>query len=369
MIKPMKGYATDINSFVMNNSMDEWVAEPKLDGHRIIMHFSKDRNYLYTRTGKDVSDNLPHLRDYCLPFLEGTILDGELLAPSGIFADVQTINFSKPEKSIAFQKENGWAILNVFDIIQLNNENIQDVMLTDRRLVLDSLMYSEVFLYNEYIKEVVQYDCQKINTHRLLISIWDAGGEGLMLKRKDSKYLQKKSKFWYKIKASKTFDVIITGYTEPTKEYEGKTDLSKWPYWENDLTDLSKNPKPVTKPYAMGWCGAVKFGVVLAPNQGVKNDSNINIPVIDKKLATGTVVTLRGYPDIMEIGECRGFTENDLEYIKNNQKKLIGTCIEVKAQGIIDKDKGTLRHPQFNRWRPDKNPLECTFENHIKEDF
>lgn len=366
MIKPMKGYATDINSFVMNNSMDEWVAEPKLDGHRIIMHFSKNRNYLYTRTGKDVSDNLPHLRDLVIPYLEGTILDGELLASSGVFADVQTINFSKPEKSIAFQKENGWAILNVFDIIQCGNSNVQDVMLSYRRLYLEAAMHE---IHTEYVKIVPQWPCDSINVVLKLNSIWDSGGEGLMLKRKDSVYVNKKSKFWYKIKAVKTFDVIITGYTEPTHYHEGVTDLSEWKYWENDLTDFSKNPKPVTKPYAMGWCGAVKFGVVLAPNQGVKNDSNINIPVIDKKLATGTVVTLRGYPDIMEIGECRGFTENDLEYIKNNQKKLIGTCIEVKAQGIIDKDKGTLRHPQFNRWRPDKNPLECTFENHIKEDF
>ena len=54
----------------------------------------------------------------------------------------------------------------------------------------------------------------------------------------------------------------------------------------------------------------------------------------------------------------------DQHYIKNNKEKLIGTCIEITAQEVIDKNKKSLRHPRFNRWRTtDKDPLTCTWDS------
>jgi ATP-dependent DNA ligase len=174
--------------------------------------------------------------------------------------------------------------------------------------------------------------------------MWANGKEGLMFKKLCGTYEQKRSKNVLKLKESHTFDVVIMGYTEPTKEFEGKTDLDKWPYWVNEPTTWPLNPNhmvAVTKPYYMGWPGAVEFGVWKTM------DWNNDLQLV-------------------KIGECRGFSDAELEYIKNNKENLLGAVIEVRAQRLENPTIGSIRHPQFNRWRPDKPAYECTWENHIE---
>jgi hypothetical protein len=71
---------------------------------------------------------------------------------------------------------------------------------------------------------------------------------------------------------------------------------------------------------------------------------------------------------LVKVGEAKGISDADQEYIKANRDSLIGTVIEVKAQEIIDKTTGSLRHPRFSRWREDKLPQECTWEAHLDAD-
>jgi ATP-dependent DNA ligase len=46
---------------------------------------------------------------------------------------------------------------------------------------------------------------------------------------------------------------------------------------------------------------------------------------------------------------------------------VIGKVLEVKANELF-KDTGKMRHPRFLRMRPDKNPEDCTWKDHIGED-
>jgi ATP-dependent DNA ligase len=245
---------------------------------------------------------------------------------------MQSICMSLPDYGVHFQETvSGFAIFNVFDIPQYKTTDVSGKTLQERKDLLQEVQFQLWRSEWDYIEFTKYFYGNEINFSELLTEIWDNGGEGLMLKKLDSPYLQKKSKLWLKVKAAKTYDVVICGYQEPTKEYTG-SELETWQYWENDLTDLSKDPTPVTKPYAMGWIGAIEFGVY-RDNQ------------------------------LIRIGKCADFTEEDLEYIKANKDRLIGTCIEVKANGMIDPEKRSLRHPVFNRFRPDKSPNECTWDS------
>ena len=47
---------------------------------------------------------------------------------------------------------------------------------------------------------------------------------------------------------------------------------------------------------------------------------------------------------------------------KDNKEKLLGTVIEVKAQQVINQETKSLRHTNFLRFRPEKNPSECTWD-------
>ena len=49
-------------------------------------------------------------------------------------------------------------------------------------------------------------------------------------------------------------------------------------------------------------------------------------------------------------------------------EKFLDRVIEkAVSQEIIDKKKGSLRHPRFMKWRDDKDHTQCTFEAHIRE--
>lgn len=355
----MKGYPCDPN----NIPQDGWIAEEKIDGFRVLMEFGSTANKITTRTGKDISNHLPHLRDLILPSdYIGTIIDGELTSANNIFSELAGIAGpnTKVEKAIAFQEENGWAVFNAFDILNWKGLDVQNDKLIRRKVFLaDVIVESDAEYGHSILKYVRYYLGSEVNFKELLEKFWLEGKEGLMVKRMDAPYQQKKTKDVLKLKAIKTYDVIITGYQEPTKYFEGTTDLDKWPYWEDEYGNIinllavtqqySKMYsliKPVTKPYALGWVGAVEFGVY-------------------KKVGNYDGIVGHDVMQLVKVGECRGFTDADLIYIKENQKELIGKVMEVKAQGIIDETTGSLRHPRFNRWRYDKPASECTFENHI----
>ena len=94
---------------------------------------------------------------------------------------------------------------------------------------------------------------------------------------------------------------------------------------------------PVTKFYAKDWIGAVVFGVWK-----------------DGKL--------------VEVGRTSGMDEETRQLLSENREEYIGKVIEVEAQGLIDKNKGSLQHPRFICFRPDKSSEMCTFEAHIREE-
>jgi len=120
----------------------------------------------------------------------------------------------------------------------------------------------------------------------LLASVWDAGGEGIILVHKHLPYNIGGAKAWHSIKVKRKLgdlEGLVVGVLEPTKFYTGSTPLNLWEYWIKDgqpvnykdmtfiITDVVLNGepttivgvdeayKPVTKPYYYGW----KSGVVV----------------------------------------------------------------------------------------------------------
>ena len=117
------------------------------------------------------------------------------------------------------------------------------------------------------------------------------------------------------------------GYDDPTRDYTGK-ELATWEHYEGK--------DPVTKFYAMRWIGAIIFGVWK-----------------DGKL--------------VEVGRTSGMDEATRQLISESKEEYLGQVIEVEAQGLIDKSKGSLQHPRFVCFRNDKSSEQCTFEAHIRE--
>lgn len=344
-----------------NIVLEDVVMEEKFDGYRQIMVFGENGNKLYSRTLKENTDLLPHLAEYVRQEAAGTVIDGEIVSPTGKFEDLRGIcgAGTLPKTAIENQKKKGWAIYKVFDMLFWKGVDIRRWPWYKRRLFLElfiqELQHPQIEVVPIYATKEAEYILTKlwqlpvnssiqisiVSSHYDLVEqMWDMGKEGIIIKNIYGEYVPGKSNNFYKLKATKTYDVVITGYQPPAKEYKGKTDLAKWPYWEDEQGNIIIQPGyglnkpciPVTKPYALGYVGAVEFGVYR-----------------DGKLE--------------KIGECRGLTDAICEQIKKDPEGFIGRVIEVKAQEICNKEKLSLRHPRFSRFRDDKNAIECTEES------
>ena len=179
------------------------------------------------------------------------------------------------------------------------------------------------------------------------------GGEGLIIKSKDGIYQHKRGWEYSKIKAFLTREMILIGFTEPTKEYTGKAPKD-WEYYENGV--------PVTKHYYFNQVGNMKLGVLLTEGElssipknkrgEIHKPSNFDLCVDDEDYY------------IMEVCECSGYTDEQREYFTEHIEELLGSVIEVKANGVM-KDSGRMRHPRFLRLREDKAPEQCIWSDHV----
>lgn len=356
------------------------IAEQKFDGHRGLIFITSKGNRVFSRrvskkTGwfAENTDQVPHIRDINVTNeLYGTILDGEILLPieNCTCRDVQSVTGALPETAINNQLEKGLAFINVFDILYYKGINIQKMPLWKRKVYLKRVLS---IINSEFLKMCTMYCTQEV--YNTLKSNWESykaedlledvviiedieqqfrnflneGKEGLILKNIYGIYEQKRSKAFIKMKAHKTYDVVIMGYEDPSYEVDLdaiKTPLEEWQYWHNPSTneywegtntfktEYEKSSIPVTKFACKGWIGAIVFGVW-------KNG------------------------ELIEVGRTSGMDEETRKLISENKEKYLGTVIEVEAQGIINKNTGSLQHPRFLRLRPDKNSEDCTFKDHV----
>lgn len=374
----------------MLNSTD-YIAEEKYDGVRADLHFGKNIRCFSRRISKKTdwyaenTDNVPHIRDIDYPKeLKGTVLDGEFRILSGDFKDISSLMNCKWDEAILRQKESGLrATFIAFDILYYKGINVMKLPLHKRKTLLAKVIrtlpsdcdiiqssYTDdkmnIYITRELVrklsasyptllKEISEIEPKPKETPFWMYASKQAwyeyillnDGEGLMLKHKDGKYYMKRCREYTKYKKYLTKDVVISGFLEPTKVYEGKAPET-WEYWEGDV--------PVTKHYAKGWIGTVKYSVMIT-NEELEALKKANPKEkYDCYYFEGNLY--------LEIGDCGGMNEEMREYMSNNRKHLIGRVIEVGCNEVIKKT-GKLRHPRFLRLREDKSPEMCTFKDHL----
>lgn len=329
----------------------EYFAEEKLDGALYQFCRTNRGNYLFGRTVSvknglltNKIDNVPHINSAlsCLPC--GTVIVGEIYVPDGTSKNVTSIMGCLPAEAIKRQDKQGKIKYYLHDMIFYNGENMQSWGAEARYQKL-------VEAWNEFHLE--QFDFLRLaesfdtGIEERLSQILAAGGEGIVLKKKDAPYSEGKRPAWATIKCKQmdTIDLVCTRAIEATKEYTGK-ELETWPYWQErsernqngEYTWLSSegqyyedylhNPhiyRPVTKPYFYGWKTAIGIGAY---------DDEGNLKEI------GTVSS--------------GLTDEMRAHLDG----YVGQVVSLQCMSIDRKEK-TLRHPIVKVWRDDKNAAEC----------
>lgn len=370
---------------------------------------SKKTNFYVENT-----DSLPHIREIDIPELGGTILDGEMFIDGLPFKEVSSTLNCLWDKAVERQIEKGFVTLHAFDILFYKGIDLRKMPLERRKVYLhlaveeanspyikeveyfscgreiDADVYSEVMKrinlmdedpYFDMLEDDKDtfphlYDCwknQKPLTPRAYYElIVSTGGEGLIVKPKNGKYLHKRGWEYSKIKKFLTRELIVLGFDEPTKEYTGK-DVRKWGFWVEKATGKrvqgnfygDKNYEPVTKFYYYNQVGNLLLGVLIKCEDFERLPKNKQGAIITP---SDVGIDLDSFAEtnyvVMEVCECAGFDDETREYFTRNKDKMVGTVVEVKANEIF-RDSGKLRHPRYMRQRFDKEPEQCIWEDHI----
>lgn len=427
------GYEPMTAKEVMENKLDTLltddtvICERKLDGVRIqlrVFGSTKEVPYPHCRlfsrnislkTGfySERTDNFPHFRDYGKSELANTILDGELLVLNVPFSETSAVVLSLPEESISKQEEIGKPVFNAFDILFYKGKDLRTIPLIERKGYLEEavrqLNNNYAIVNPWYQNDVVLYFTKSAYKSILEKSRWLSdnllyhemkhcinssligfnvevhlsfkayfiyitkilNGEGIMLKDPNSIYEHKRTRAYQKVKKEIDRDVIIIGFTEPTKEYGGKFPKGYWEYFFDEKSGEFRYAKtaedtkhlldlgftPVTKNYFNRQIGGIEYGVVITEEKAKE------LKALEKKSKGKKKfdIIVMNEMIIVKVGECEGITEEDRAYMTKHKDDLLGAVIEVKGNEIFN-DTGRIRHPRFVRYREDKRAEECTWE-------
>ena len=195
----------------------DWVFEVKWDGVRAILLQNKAKGIteIQSRNGKNITHRYPEIIeavDSIVKSNESIVLDGEIvvLNKEGIpdFQMHQKRMHVESQREIEFLSNDIPATYFVFDILYIDGRNVEELQLSDRRRILDSVIAkgSKRIRISDYIEEKGKALFKSVIERRL---------EGIVAKHKQSKYQQGfRSSAWLKIKGILTQDCIVIGYTK-----------------------------------------------------------------------------------------------------------------------------------------------------------
>jgi bifunctional non-homologous end joining protein LigD len=208
---PMRPITPQLCTLVAQPPADNsWLHEIKFDGYRILCFIKNKKITLISRNKLDWTKKFPYvataLKQYDLP---DVILDGEIIA----IDEQKNSNFQLLQNKIALRNPD--LIYYVFDIIYYDKYDLSQIPLLERKKLLRSLFKKKTIIrYTDHIigkgPAVLQKACQ-------------AQLEGIVSKKIDSPYLQKRSTNWLKTKCVKRQEFVVGGFTKPkgSRKYFG----------------------------------------------------------------------------------------------------------------------------------------------------
>jgi len=198
----------------------DWLFEIKWDGYRAISFLENGKIRLVSRNQNDLTPRYPELRE--LPKLlraKNAILDGEVVVLDeqgrSSFSLMQQRTGIRSHGRQGAPKSDLPVIYYAFDLLYLDSYDLRRVALDDRKRVLREVLASgELARYSDH------YAGQGM---ALFEAAKQKGLEGIIAKRRNSCYEERRSREWLKIKITQTIDCVIGGYTEPegTRKYFG----------------------------------------------------------------------------------------------------------------------------------------------------
>jgi bifunctional non-homologous end joining protein LigD len=293
-----------------------WVFELKLDGYRMRVARDHGTARLITRNGNDYTSAFPELARAvsALPY-DGLLMDGELVVlddqgrPS--FQRLQNRARVSRAPDIRHAAVETPGTLYLFDLLTLEGFDLRALPLAKRKALLKKLLPAAGPLrYCEHFEK---------SGEALYEQVVQLGLEGIVAKKADSPYKSGRSGLWLKIRADRTGDFVVVGYTAPRGSRGGFGALHLGGYADGKLV----------------YAGRAGSGFTAK-----------QLKEIAAELDQLTVPTPPFEGTIAAEGDSRWVAPEHVAEVR--YKEITGD--------------GLLRHPVFLRFRDDKKPEECVID-------
>ncbi|MSR07825.1 MAG: DNA ligase D [Gemmatimonadetes bacterium] len=290
-----------------------WVFELKYDGYRLLAARDRGTALLLSRNGNDLTVVFPEVARAveALPY-EGLILDGEVV----VLDDDGRPSFGRLQKRgrLTRASEVGRAAVEhpatffAFDLLGFEGFDLRSLPLIQRKALLrQALPPAGALRFSDHIEEAGQAFFQSVLGLQL---------EGMVAKKADSAYRGGRSANWIKVRAEKTDDFVVVGYSEPKGARAGFGSLHLANYVGDDLT----------------YAGSAGSGFTARQ--------------LDEFTAALKTVVRKDAPCVGPIPKVRGITWVEPQLV-----------VEVRFKEYTTE--GLLRQPVFLRVRDDKKVEEC----------
>jgi ATP-dependent DNA ligase len=308
----------------------EWQYEPKWDGFRCLLSRQREQVELRSKSGEALARYFPELVEAALR-LKATrfLLDGEIVVPAGKgFSFDDLLQRIHPAASrVTKLSQRTPALFIAFDLLANGKHDLAGATLSERRPALEEFAKAN-FKGNPSFR--LSAASTNYATARKWLAQSGGGCDGVIAKRRDLRYQAGTREGMQKIKKFRSADCVVGGFRYAANKIAGRKvvgSLLLGLYDDNGLL------------HHVGFTSAIKQQ--------------------DKAALTDTLEALiaaPGFTGNAPGGPSRWSTERSAQWCPLEPKLVVEVCYDHFSGN-------RFRHgTSILRWRPDKAPRQCTFE-------
>lgn len=303
-----------------------WVYEPKWDGFRTLAFRDGSEVELISRGARPMTRYFPELVEPLTRIgSERFVLDGEMVivGAEGLDFDSLQLRLHPAASRVRLLSESTPAQYVAFDLLAVGDEDLRGLALSERRQRLE-----EVLAAVAPPVHITPYTTNPATGREWFEAFEGAGLDGIIAKRADQKYLAGK-RGWVKIKHERTADCVVIGFR-----------------WTADKTSL----------------GSLLLGLYDGEGSLHYVGHTSSFSAAERRALLERLEPLRGGEPAIPRGRMPG---GQSRWSRGKEAEWEQLRPELVCEVSYDKLQSgqRFRHATgFKRWRPDKRPAECRFD-------
>ncbi len=180
-----------------------WIYEIKYDGYRMIVIKENKKVKILSRNNIDYTSKFKKICESIKSIDDNFIIDGEIVS----FDENGRSDFKLLQENLKNKNNEFYYV--IFDLLAINNNDLRTLPLIKRKEKLKRLLYEceSNLIYSKHVdKGLESFKFAKENNL-----------EGIIAKKKDAPYIEKRSSDWLKIKCYLRQEFIIVGFITTEK--------------------------------------------------------------------------------------------------------------------------------------------------------